>query len=1041
MACIPIAGVARILRAAALALPLLTPSAADATAGVWEWTRHGGRERITLQGDASLQDVSVSRVGAARLRLRMPTQTDMTLSSPSRGPAADALAAELTPAGAGFVELRLTTSAFGYMVTRPAPHVLCIDIYDDPLGARWRSSGQLAPAATTPPASRPRLPAIARKGVASPPLPQPAPPSPPDHHELEEDSVQDDPLLPLKAADDSLHVQREPHSRTTEEPPGLLERAFASRAYAASPESPPDVPEPSERTGARDAVLSPQEILVKVNTGGPEAWPSDRDLSTSLTPAGAPPQIPAASPAPLDGPAQDSPTVPVLPSAPASLPAPPAAESETVAPPKTDQSPELPTVVRESATPPKLEVSTPVGGNGSRPVIYVDEAGNIVPKPLEPEKMLEEAAVLLEGAQYAEALINLQKIKAIPSLNPALREKTLYFISDALNALHAGKPLEGFEDIVNATSEAMNANLRSPRVPDALFRLGMANLRVGNLSEAEGYFKALRRRYPDDANVPTGFVSLARAFFDKGLSRQAVDNFRMVTHEYPESAVLREASTGLLKALVMDKNWKEAQLIADFVEKRWPREYLSDLEVLEQQARINLGLGRLEDALQQLWLYYNIEPSRPGNDMILAAIGDLYLRTGRVKPALQVFSNILKRYPDSEGAEIALLRQAEKSIHDSPITIAEMDAVFADPGDPPPHAAYRELVKRRPEAPRSVLARLKLAFWMFWSKEYTDAMGAAADYIDAYPESPDVEQAREIIMRAFMAELRQSLAEENYGRILILWNGFPLVRERYGPITPELRNALARAYLERGDENSAMELYKEFLKTPKIPGNSDQAFALYFNRYLRDNNWNALLDLAEIVKDWDMDVATRGQLDYAMALSAENLGLAEKALPLWRKLSGSDDIQLYQRAYATYFLAKDAERRKDIKDAYIYNKEALELFGRLEQERSDKADPQRIKEITGDLMDIAEVANRIPEALDWLERYSAFVADDSPEYPGLRFREARLYRKLGDTAKAKALLELIMRKTPDAPFAKAAEAELRTFSVSRDLRNFMPPTP
>ncbi len=136
--------------------------------------------------------------------------------------------------------------------------------------------------------------------------------------------------------------------------------------------------------------------------------------------------------------------------------------------------------------------------------------------------------------------------------------------------------------------------------------------------------------------------------------------------------------------------------------------------------------------------------------------------------------------------------------------------------------------------------------------------------------------------------------------------------------------------------------------------------------------------------------------------------------------------------------SRDAENRKDIRNAYEANRRVIDLFTRLQDERSDKADPQRIKEATAALMDICEVGNRIPEALQWVERYNAYVPQDSAEYPGLRFREARLYRKLGDAARAEALLESIVQRFPDSPFAQAAAAELRTFEVSRDLQRFMP---
>ena len=317
-------------------------------------------------------------------------------------------------------------------------------------------------------------------------------------------------------------------------------------------------------------------------------------------------------------------------------------------------------------------------------------------------------------------------------------------------------------------------------------------------------------------------------------------------------------------------------------------------------------------------------------------------------------------------------------------------------------------------------------------------MGKAADFIDGYPENANVAQARDIIWLAFQKELDNSLAERNYGRILILWNGFPLVRQRYGAVDPRLRYALAEAMLEKGEEERALAMLSEFLKSPMDPQYGPAAFTEFFNRYLKAGAWAKILDLGKLVSSWPLKPQLRNQLDYAMALSAQNLNLSGPALAMWRSLAERQDIPLYQRAYATYFLARDAERRKDIHSAYTLNRKVIELFTQLQDERSDKADPQRIKDAMLALMDICEVGNRVPEALEWLQRYNAFVPKDSPEYPGLRFREARLYRKLGDSTRAQALLEDIVRNHADSPFAKAATAELHTFEVSRDLQSYMP---
>lgn len=709
----------------------------------------------------------------------------------------------------------------------------------------------------------------------------------------------------------------------------------------------------------------------------------------------------------------------------------------TVTPTKgADSQPQLMNETRQAATGPKNANATAVQGNATRPVVYVNEKGEVVPKPLEPDKMLAEAEGLMDKSQYIDALPILQELKGL-ALPPVQHEKVLYHIMDATNLLHAGKPLEGYEPIVAAASEAMNANMRSSRVPDALFRLGMANLDVGNLSEAEGYFKAFKRRHPYDMNVPLAFKNLGMAQLKAGKSAQAVKNLQMIVEEYPETSILREASVGLARALYAEDDLDKMAIITDFIDKRWPRNYVQEPDYLLLLADSEVRLNRLESALQHYWLYYNLVPTKPNNDKIFASIGDLYLRTGRLAAAKELFTEVRVRYPNSDGAAIALLRLAEQGIHDTPITIDEMFRVFVMAGEPKPPVAYRELQRDYPKDKRAILSGLKLAMWQLWNKEYTDAMGAAADFIDNYPEHTDVEQARQVIMRAFAEELKNALAEENFGRILILWNGFPLVRERYGDLDANMRHALARGYLERGDDETALEMLSEFLKSPKNPLYSDYAFTLFFNKYLQDANWNALLDLGELVSEWPMKPEMRSQLDYALALSSENLGLAAKALPLWQQLAARTDIPLYEQAYATYFLAKDAERRRDIKEAYKQNVAALNLFERLQDERSDRADPDRIKEAMGSLMDITEVGNHIPEALEWVDRYNQFVPDDSPEYPGLRFREARLYRKLGDNSKSMALLEQIVKKAPDTAFGKAAAMELRTFEVSRDLRNFI----
>jgi len=995
-----LSGAVRILCAALL---MLLFAVSGSLAASWRWSvASSGRERLQITLDAPDTGLTVGRTGTHKL--------SVNLTKPSRFVAQPAPEQTKLFTGAmqqGMqVELSLSDPAFGYIVLRPSPTQVLVDVYPDPLGARWRP---------------PEAPAAADETQAAQP------------------------------------------------PPSGLGGAVFSPAYAASPGIAPSA-------GDRATQTSPQSIRAGINKAGPEAWPPDKALSSGAASpppaaqgAAAPPPAPAGSavppstartPVPAPSPAPREPvSLPPLPAElqkPSSpqlppLPQTPQAQQQPAAVPRQkadgQKAPQTSSDPEDSGTQVMGQVQAPrlssanatVSANVTVPVVYVDEKGKPVSKPLDPVELMAQVSAAMGQKDYRAALETLAVLKGMP-LPRDQKETVLYLISDATWEFYKDKPLEGYTQILAATHEAMNANLRSPNVPSAMLRLGEANLLVGNLREAEAYFSARRTAHPPSPDVPASFLKLGLAQLQDKQYAKAVDTFRDIVQKYPESPALEKASVSLAAALAKLQETQEAGIVIDFVEKRWPRHYLDEPNFLLLQAEYALRHNKPQDALQHYWLYYNLEPGKPGNDKVLQQIGDIYLRQGRLQPALDVFEEIPRRYPDSEGADYALLRLAEKGIHDGPvITREEMFAAFNDPGVPAPQIAYARLKKKNPHNPMGVLSSLKLVLWHLWDKQYVDAIRLAADYIDMHPEEPGASLARQVILDAFAHEMQQDLQEENYGRILTLWNGFPLIRAKHSPLEDAMRVALAKGHMERGEDAEAVALLNYFLQGPQHPRYGEYALTFFFNKYLAAGDWNGILNLGERVAAWgDLAPRMRNELDYAMALSAENLGLPRRALPLWQKLAPKDDIPLYEKAYATYFLARDAERRKDIKDAYTYNKTALELFSRLEDERSDKADPERIKESLSSLMDICEVANRIPEALDWVGRYNPFVPETSPEYAGLRFREARLYRKLGDAAKARALLEQVVRADPNSPFGKAAASELRTFDVSRDLDRFTP---
>ncbi|MDR0466663.1 MAG: tetratricopeptide repeat protein, partial [Deltaproteobacteria bacterium] len=217
------------------------------------------------------------------------------------------------------------------------------------------------------------------------------------------------------------------------------------------------------------------------------------------------------------------------------------------------------------------------------PVIYVDEKGNPVPKPVDPEELFAQAAMAMEQKDYPAALDALNKLKALP-LPRDRKEKVLHLISDATWEMYKDRPVEGYEAIVSTTNEALNANLRSPHAPGAMLRLGEINLLVSNLREAEAYIFARRSAYPPSADVPASFLRLGQALLKDKQYAKAVAAFQDIVQHYPDSQVLEQASASLAMALAGMGKTQEAGLVLDFVERRWPRHYLGDTAFLRLQA-------------------------------------------------------------------------------------------------------------------------------------------------------------------------------------------------------------------------------------------------------------------------------------------------------------------------------------------------------------------------------------------------------------------------------------------------------------------------
>ncbi len=661
------------------------------------------------------------------------------------------------------------------------------------------------------------------------------------------------------------------------------------------------------------------------------------------------------------------------------------------------------------------------------------------PKEATLEEKLSVAKGVLLAAEGAldegeiEAAINgFKEVSLMPYIPTEMRLRALYGKAEAMTEFHKDDLADNFGEVSSAWMEAMNADTKSPNVPMALLNLGLINLKVGNMPEAKAYFNLLKGQYPNDPNIPYisyywGEYYLAREEYEK-----AADQFQYLVQMYPDSKVVRDAAIGLAKSLDKLGYNEQAFQIVDYIDKRWPRFYIEDLDFLLMAANTQNRLGKLNDAKGNYWAYYNLAPEAKEADIVLARIGDIYLKQGDKAAAKEIYEKAAKDFPEKEGGLVAMMRLAEEGIYDDP-SMSEMDKVFDRPYNLRPQKIYTRIIEKHPDSPLAPLAQLKLGMWYYWNKKYGECLGAVQDFLDKYPRSPMRDKASQLGTRVFDKAVPELVKDENYGRVISYWNNYAKKNNEGKDVNDDTRMGVALSFWKKEQPQRAIELIDRYLQDKQVPKYSAMALDMALGIYVDDQAWSKVTDLVTLAKDnWKLDPKQQVHIEYAQAMAFENLGETERSTPLWAGLASNLLLPQSSRAYAMYYMAKSSMKKKDLKKVFVYAQEALTML--LET----GGDREKIKDCILMTIFAAESSGRYREALKWAAEYDKYIPLSDPEWASSRFRLAQLYEKAGAVAEWKKLMEEVAAKSPDDLYGRLATSALETHKIEQEASKFKP---
>lgn len=661
-----------------------------------------------------------------------------------------------------------------------------------------------------------------------------------------------------------------------------------------------------------------------------------------------------------------------------------------------------------------------------------DEEGNPIPTHQERlDELMFAARTAIGGRQYEAGIEELDLLLRQRKVPAEMREDAMYMKADALHSLYKDEVEDHFDEINGAYESAINFNLDSYRVPGALLKRGQLNLKVGNVPEAAAFFRILRKKYQGDPNVPLTYYYWGDHYFKNKEYQKAADEFQYLVQVYPDSKFVREASLGLARSLRKLGYDKQAFQVVDFIEKRWPRFYVEFPPFLRLLGDAAYRVGDYEKAKNHYWTYYNIDPQGDEADLILAKLGDAYVKTGRKDAAREIYQKAVADFPDKEGGLVSKMRLAEEGVYDSP-SIEDMYSVFDRPYNLKPSQIYDEIVNDHRDSPLASLAQLKKAMWDLWNGKFLDSMEDVKDFEDMFPGSELRGKAQEVGNRAFSKVVGKLVADKNYPKIIELWEEYPFIQENREGLEPDAKLALGLSFWKRQAPAKALEIIMPFMHEPQVPETSEMAMSLALSIFMDNQAWEDVLDVGEAVRDWEIRPKFRRELAYAQALAHENLGQSKKARKLWAELGMDRQLDPLQRAYAQFFLAQEALEENNLRRAYDFAQDAYEVFVK------DGKDKAKIRECLRMLTDATERSGRFREAIKWANEFEEMIGPSDPSWPGMRYRLAGLHKKGGNPAKWRVILEELAQNMPDTLYGRMAASDLQIENIERQAQEYQP---
>lgn len=316
----------------------------------------------------------------------------------------------------------------------------------------------------------------------------------------------------------------------------------------------------------------------------------------------------------------------------------------------------------------------------------------------------------------------------------------------------------------------------------ALYRMAEVYNKMGLRMESNAHFKIILDKFPEGRYALRARLRRAQILMEEKDYEFAYKELLKVVKKEPTSEEARDATFQIASFYYDNRDYKKAIKIYGDAVKKWPTYAQFHPNLIYNIGESYFMLENVKKAQLQFFTLVNLYPDHELTTKSLNRIGEIYRMAKKNKASAKVFQETIIRKPESKDADYSLIRIADLGVIDPDMRFNNL--IFNYDSFYNPLETYKNISKKHPQTNLAQMALLREGIAHAEEKSYTLAINKYKKLLTTFPDIAIKENVYTLIRESFYRLVDTYYNQKGYLPILVTYhqNLRPYLKEIDNPL-------------------------------------------------------------------------------------------------------------------------------------------------------------------------------------------------------------------------------------------------------------------